>query len=262
MDYFAGIDIGSVTAKAVILNESKDILAYAIVEEGIVNEEAAERCLSNALDKAGIRKDMLKAITSTGYGRDMVEFKSNSITEISCHAMGAHFLLPNVRTVIDIGGQDSKVIALDSKGRIKHFQMNDKCAAGTGRFLEVMSRALKLSLSEMGEMAGNSKNPCHVSSMCTVFAESEIISLAAKGHSTGDIIAGLYEAIARRTLSLISSTKILPEVMMTGGVAKNRRLVMTLERMTSAEIHVSSEPQIVGALGAALLAKREVIGDR
>ena len=261
MYYFAGIDIGSVTAKTVILNENKHILSYSIVEEGIVNEEAAKRSLNDALDEGGISQDMLKVIYSTGYGRDMIGFKNNSITEISCHAAGAHFLSPDVKTVIDIGGQDSKVIALDSKGRVKNFQMNDKCAAGTGRFFEVMSRALNLSFSEMGELAAHSKNPCHVSSMCTVFAESEIISLAAKGFSKGDIIAGLYESIARRTLSLMSSVKILPRVMMTGGVAKNKQLVKTLKHITQTEINVSAEPQIIGALGAALLAKMQFIGN-
>ena len=138
--------------------------------------------------------------------------------------------------------------------------MNDKCAAGTGRFLEVMSRALKLSLTEMGELASHSKNPCHVSSMCTVFAESEIISLAAKGFSKSDIIAGLYESIARRTVSLINSIEIAPRVMMTGGVAKNEQLVKTLEHIAQTEIDVAPEPQIVGALGAALLAKKQIDG--
>jgi len=258
MKVVAGIDIGSVTAKTVILNHTESILAYSIIDEGIVNEQSAILSLREALKKAGFSRDKLQKIVTTGYGRDLVTFKDRSITEISCHAMGAHFLLPEVKTIIDIGGQDSKAIALDVDGKVRGFQMNDKCAAGTGRFLEVMSRALKLSLMEMGELASHSQNPCQVSSMCTVFAESEIISLAAQGFSKSDIIAGLYESIARRTVSLISSIQVCPKVMMTGGVAKNIQLVKVLERVTQTEIIVSHEPQITGALGAALIARQQM----
>ena len=256
-----GIDIGSVTAKTVILDRTKKILAYSIVEEGIVNEESAMLSLENALRKAGLTEKVVETLITTGYGRDLVKFKNKSFSEISCHAKGAYFFDPETKTIIDIGGQDSKVIALDSQGKVKAFQMNDKCAAGTGRFLEVMSRALKLSLSSMGEIAANSQHPCHVSSMCTVFAESEIISLSAQGFSKSDIIAGLYESIARRTLSLMSSLPVQPKVMMTGGVAKNRQLVKVLERITNTEIIIPHEPQIVGALGAALIALQGMGGE-
>lgn len=254
MKVVAGIDIGSVTAKTVILDRTKKILAYSIVEEGIVNEESAILSLKKALDEAGLTDEMVEILITTGYGRDLVKFRNKSFSEISCHAKGAYFLQPEAKTIIDIGGQDSKVIALDSDGKVKAFQMNDKCAAGTGRFLEVMSRALNLSLSSMGEIAANSQCPCQVSSMCTVFAESEIISLAAQGFSKSDIIAGLYESIARRTLSLMSSLPVQPKVIMSGGVAKNTQLVKVLERITNTEIIVPQEPQIVGALGAALIA--------
>lgn len=250
----AGIDIGSVTAKTVIMDERQKILSYSIVEEGIVNETSAKLSLAKALDLAALRREEIRFIVTTGYGRKLVGFGDKSVTEITCHATGAHFLLPEVRTIIDIGGQDSKAISLRGDGNILSFKMNDKCAAGTGRFLEVMSRALNLSLREMGELAKKSTNPCHVSSVCTVFAESEIISLSAQNFHKEDIIAGLYESIARRTSSLLNGISVRPKVMMTGGVAKNTQLVMVLERAIGTEIITPEEPQIVGALGAALIA--------
>ncbi len=254
MTAVAGIDIGSVTAKTVILDEDKRVLAYSIVEEGLVNEWAAVLSLKRALKKAALRRRQLRRIVSTGYGRELVTFSNMTVTEITCHARGAHFLVPEARTVIDIGGQDSKVMSLDEEGRVATFQMNDKCAAGTGRFLEVMSRALRLTPQRMEALAAESQHPCSVSSVCTVFSESEIISLSAKGCPKQDIVAGLYESIARRTIGLLSAISIRPKVVMTGGVAKNKQLVKVLERMAGIEIFIPEEPQIVGALGAALIA--------
>ena len=254
IDIVIGIDIGSVTAKTVILDQRKQIVGYSVVEEGLVNEESAIISMRQALERARLSQNNVKSVVTTGYGRNLLRFQDKTFSEISCHAKGAHFLAPGVRTIIDIGGQDSKVISLNGGGKVETFQMNDKCAAGTGRFLEVMSRALKLSFSEMGELGAQSQHPSHVSSMCTVFAESEIISLAAQGIPKSDIIAGLYESIARRTLTLMSMIQVRPKVMMTGGVAKNRQLVKVLEAVIQVEIVVPPEPQIVGALGAALMA--------
>lgn len=250
----AGVDIGSLTAKSVILDETGKLLTFSIVHQGLVNEEAALRSLDQALDKAGLRREDLGYIVTTGYGRTLVSFGDRNVTEISCHAYGAHYLNPEVRTVIDIGGQDSKVIAIDGGGRVVSFNMNDKCAAGTGRFLEVMCRALGVALEDMGELSLKSQNPAHVSSLCTVFAESEIISLAAQGYPKVDIIAGIHEAIGRRIFSLLKSVSIRPRVMMSGGVAKNKGVVKVLERLLGTEIFIPPEPQIVGALGAALFA--------
>jgi predicted CoA-substrate-specific enzyme activase len=257
MHVVAGVDIGSAAVKTVILNQGDKILSHSIVEQGIVNADSALFSLEQALDRTRISLDKVEKIVTTGYGRELVAFEHESITEISCHAAGAFFLMPEVRTVVDIGGQDSKVITLDENGRVRNFQMNDKCAAGTGKFIEVMARALDMSVTQMGELASGSQNPCHVSSVCTVFAESEIISLAAKGFPKDDIIAGLYESIARRTQSLMSPMEVVPVVMMTGGVAKNKPLVAMLERVISKTVIVPDEPQIVGALGDALFARQK-----
>lgn len=234
--------------------ESKEILAYSIIEEGIVNEKAAVVSLNQALEKAGIERDQIEGIVATGYGRDLVTFATRKVTEISCHARGANFLMQDVRTIIDIGGQDSKVMSVDEEGRVTTFQMNDKCAAGTGRFLQVMSRALRLSPKRMEELAYKSEKPSLISSVCTVFSESEIISLRARGMPTKDIVAGLYESIGRRVIGLLSLIRVEPKVMMSGGVAKNKYLVGVLSRMAGVEIIVPPEPQIVGAIGAALFA--------
>lgn len=257
MKAVAGVDIGSLTAKTVILNEKSEILSYSVVQQGIVDEAAAKASLQESLERAGLTLKDLSFMITTGYGRSMVKFGQKNITEISCHARGADYLYPGVRTVIDIGGQDSKVVALDGHGRVMNFAMNDKCAAGTGRFIEVMARALGITLQEMEVFSFKAQKASHVSSICTVFAESEIISLVAQGNPKTDIIAGIHEAIGRRMLSLTKHTGIFPPVMMTGGVAKNKAVVDVLERILNTEIAVSEEPQIVGALGAALFALEE-----
>ncbi len=242
------------TAKTVIMTEDRKMLAYSIIEEGIVNEKAAIVSLKQALESAAMAREQISGVVATGYGRDLVSFATRRVTEISCHARGANFLLPEVRTIIDIGGQDSKVMSVDEEGRVTTFQMNDKCAAGTGRFLQVMSRALRLSLKRMEELADTSEKPALISSVCTVFSESEIISLRAKGVPTKDIVAGLYESIGRRVIGLLSLIRVEPTVLMSGGVAKNKHIVRVLSRMAGVEISVPPEPQIVGAIGAALFA--------
>jgi predicted CoA-substrate-specific enzyme activase len=257
----AGVDIGSLTAKVVILDENRQILAYHVLAQGIVDVNAARACLEAALEKAGLAPGDLSRVVTTGYGRELVRFGDKSITEITCHARGAHFLLPELRTLIDIGGQDSKVIALDSRGLVLDFAMNDKCAAGTGRFLEAMARALGVELSEMGDLALTSREPAHVSSLCTVFAESEIISLAASGRSKVDILAGVHESIGRRMVSMVRRVGVRPKVGMSGGVAKNPGVVRVLERLLGTPIVIPPEPQIVGALGAALFALDETASE-
>lgn len=258
MAFVAGIDIGSITAKTVLMDGEGHLLAQKVVHQGIVNEAAALTCLGEALDMAGMEREELEYIITTGYGRNLVSFGHRNVTEISCHARGAHHLFPEVRMVIDIGGQDSKVIALNGEGRVTAFNMNDKCAAGTGRFLEVLARALGVALEDMGRLSMDSTLPANVSSLCTVFAESEIVSLSAQGHAKVDIIAGLHEAIGRRLQAMVKSVGVHPQVMMSGGVAKNKGVVRVLERMLGTEIIIPPEPQIVGALGAALYALEEV----
>lgn len=256
----AGVDVGSVTAKAVILGLDGDVLGAEVVYEGVVNKRAAHRCLEEALRKARLSGGDLLYIVTTGYGRELAGFGDRSVTEITCHAKGVHAVLPEVRTVIDVGGQDSKVIALDTSGAVVTFRMNDKCAAGTGRFLEEMARALEVPLAEFGEQVLNSREPAQVSSTCTVFAESEIISLAARGVPKVDIIAGLHYALGRRLVGMVKAVGVTPPVAFTGGVAKNIGLRSVLEELLNTSIVVPDQCQLTGALGAALIALQSVNG--
>lgn len=249
----AGVDIGSITTKAAILADKK-IIATKIIFTGYNAEAAGLKVYEEALKEAGIDKSAVKKIVSTGYGRNSVKFSDKSYTEIMCHATGAHFLNPHIRSIIDIGGQDSKAILLDDKGRVKNFVMNDKCAAGTGRFLEVMARAMEVNLDEFGAMSINSNQPAKISSLCTVFAESEVISLIAKGEQRKDIIAGIHESIAARISSMTGRLGIQEPVMITGGVARNIGVVHALEKKLEMKIEVSPYAQVNGAIGAAVLA--------
>ena len=258
MTIVAGVDVGSVTAKTVLLDGDQNILGSHVVYQGIVNEKAARRCFLETLEMTGIDKSKVDFIVATGYGRDLVGFADLTITEISCHADGAAFVLPGVRTVVDIGGQDSKVIGLDENGIVLNFRMNDRCAAGTGRFLEVMATALELTLDEIGPLAMQSTSPAKVSSTCTVFAESEIVSLMAQGVPKMDIVAGMHLAICRRLGGMVRGVGIRERVAMTGGVAQNAGAVGYLERELEVEIVVPDHPQIIGAIGASRFALREV----
>ncbi len=260
MKVAAGVDIGSLTAKSVILGQDGKMAAYRVIQGKIVDENAAKASLEQALEEAHLDRKAVGFLVTTGYGRNMVHFADKSITEISCHARGAECLHPGVHTVIDIGGQDSKVIALDGGGRVVNFAMNDKCAAGTGRFLEVMAGALDVPLEEMGALSLGSDDPASISSICTVFAESEVISLKARGRSKVDIIAGIHEAIGRRMHSMVNQAGLTPPVVMSGGVAKNVGVVSVLERLLATPVIVPQEPQIVGALGAALFALDRIGG--
>jgi len=252
---FAGVDAGSATAKAVLVDQAGGLLAYAILPSGGQMADAAAQALDQALGNAGYKLDEVRAIVATGYGRDVVRGRTQSVTEITCHARGAHALDPAVRSIIDIGGQDSKAIALAPDGTVRKFEMNDKCAAGTGRFIEVMARTLGAELSALGPLALTADQPAKISSTCTVFAESEVISLLARGECLPRIAAGLCAAIAQRVHSLASRVGMTPPVMMTGGVAKNAGVLKHLETALGLPLSVPPEPQIAGAYGAALLAR-------
>lgn len=249
----AGIDIGSITAKAAIV-EDGGILGTKIIFTGYNAEAAGVKVYEDLLSESGLDTSSIAKIVSTGYGRNSVKFADKTFTEIMAHAAGAYLLNPKIRTIIDIGGQDSKAIALDEKGKVRNFVMNDKCAAGTGRFLEVMARALEVNLDEFGAMSLQSNLPSKISSLCTVFAESEVISLIARGEKRQDIIAGIHESIAARVSSMIARVGVAEPVMITGGVARNAGVVDALERKLGVKIAVSSYAQVNGAIGAAVLA--------
>lgn len=256
----AGVDVGAATAKTVIMSDGK-ILGQAVIPTGDRIVTAAEKVTRLALEKAGMWRDGLGSKTdfdyviSTGYGRHGVPFANKAVTEIICHAKGAYYLLPATRTIIDIGGQDSKAIGLDEKGDVIDFVMNDKCAAGTGRFLEVMAQVLGVTIEELGPVALTSKNPCQISSTCTIFAESEMVSLRAEGKPREDLIAGIVRAVSSRVVVMGRTVGFRRDIVFTGGVAKNIGVKEALEEEIRMEIIVPEEPQTMGALGAALLAK-------
>jgi predicted CoA-substrate-specific enzyme activase len=250
----AGMDIGSITAETVLL-ENENILAAVILPTGANSRTAAERSLRAALDQAHLPREALSQIVTTGYGRASFPEATKRITEITCHARGAFFVHPGTRTVIDIGGQDSKVIRLDGKGRNVDFQMNDKCAAGTGRFLEVMAHALEVRLEDLGRLSRRAPRTIKISSTCTVFAESEVVSLIADNQPKEVIIRGLHDSIADRILGLVRRVGFEETVTLTGGVAKNDGVVQALENRLKLKLFIPPEPQIIGALGAALVAR-------
>jgi len=253
----AGVDVGAATAKTVIVADNK-ILSYSVMPTGDSVARAAEKVTRAALEQARLSMADLSFIISTGYGRNAVTFAHKAITEIICHAKGVNFLIPAARTVIDIGGQDSKVIGIREDGSVSDFVMNDKCAAGTGRFLEVMAGVLGLDIEEMGPISLSSKEPCSISSTCTIFAETEMVSLRADGRSREDIVAGIHKSVASRVVVMGRTVGYRQQVVFTGGVAKNLGVKNFLEAGIGLPILIPEEPQIVGALGAALLARREL----
>lgn len=249
----AGIDIGSITSKAAVLADGK-LLGTRVIFTGYNSEVAGRRVFEELLEELRLDPSALRKIISTGYGRNSVTFVNKSMTEIICHGAGAHYLNPGVRSIMDIGGQDSKVIVIDEKGKVKNFAMNDKCAAGTGRFLEVMARALEVDLDGFGTLSLKAGSPSKISSLCTVFAESEVISLISKGERRENIIAGIHESIAARVAAMANRVGIVPPVVMTGGVAKNIGVVKAMEKKLGVSINVSPYAQVNGAIGAAVLA--------
>ena len=249
----AGVDIGSLTAKAVILDEG-EIIGKSLVMTGHNSRIAGRKALDLALLDAGVEESDLERLIATGYGRLSADFSSENITEITCHARGAHATHPEARTVIDLGGQDSKAIAIDENGRVVDFVMNDKCAAGTGRFLEVMAGALEVELDDLGAISLESESPAPVSSACTVFAESEVVSRVAEGVNKVDIIAGIHQAIASRIYAMAVRIPVNERIIITGGVARNIGVVRALEQRFETDIIIPEMPQHTGALGAALIA--------
>jgi (R)-2-hydroxyacyl-CoA dehydratese activating ATPase len=256
--YYLGVDLGSLSCDAVLLDHEGTMLAASVVPTGARNREAIARATEEVLRTAGLSEADIKATVSTGYGRDRVEKRLAAVTEITCHARGVEALLPGTKVLIDIGGQDSKAIRLDGEGRVVEFAMNDKCAAGTGRFLEAMARALQIDIEQLSRMGHDASANLTLSSMCTVFAESEVVSLIAEGVAVNEIVNGLNRAIASRTAALVK--RIAPDmngfkVAMSGGVAHNQGVVRALASALGTDIHVSQQPDTVGALGAALIAR-------
>ncbi|NMA68077.1 MAG: CoA activase [Desulfitobacterium sp.] len=250
-----GCDLGSATGKAVILKDDK-ILSWAVTNSTRSPEITAQTVLNDALEKAGLSISDVEYVVGTGYGRAGVSFIQDNMSEITCHARGAHWSYPDARMIVDIGGQDCKVITLSNQGKVLEFSMNDKCAAGTGRFFEAMTRALDCTIDELSELALASDNPVNITKQCSVFAESEVVTLINTGVDAKDIAAGIHDSIARRIHSMAYKMGIKPDVVMTGGCARNKALTKYLEIHLGVEIKdLSINPQIAGALGAALFAR-------
>ena len=254
----AGCDVGSLTGKAVILKDG-EILSYSIVPTTPKPERTARNAMDEALKQQNLSLDKIKFIVGTGYGRVKIPFANTEISELTCHGKGAHSFIPTIRTIIDVGGQDCKAIKVDKTGKILDFAMNDKCAAGTGRFLEVMARTLELKLEELGPISLQSKSQAKITAQCSVFAETEVVSLMADGVEVPDIVAGLHDAIASRIMTLVYRVGIEEDLTITGGVAKNIGVVNYIEkRMGINTKKLPIDPQIIGAFGAALIAKEKL----
>lgn len=251
--FVAGVDVGSTTTKAVLLNDGKLAGTHAM-PTGVDLAAAADECLRAVCRAAGVGPDRLAALVATGYGRDRVTGAARTVTEITCHARGARALVASARVVVDVGGQDSKVIRLDDDGMVADFVMNDKCAAGTGRFLEVMAARLNVPLEEFGMRWRKAKEAARISSTCTVFAESEVISLLSRGVSPEPIIRGLCDAVADRLAGMVHRVGLGGGLVMTGGVSRNEGVRRSLEEKLFAPVTVPEAAQFAGAYGAALIA--------
>ena len=254
--YYLGVDIGAITAKAVLLREDRSFYHGIVISAGYNRKEAAEYLIRRILKDKHLTKEDIVSTGATGYGRKVVPFADRSLTEITCHAAGAHFCIPETQTIIDIGGQDSKGIRVDLHGRVLDFVMNDKCSAGTGRFFEVMANALETDLDSFGTLSLSANNPVSLSSTCTVFAESEVVGYLSSGKPREDIIAGLHRSTAKRIHSMIKTIGITDPVVMTGGVSKNTGMVKALKEALQREIIVPEKAQLAGAIGAAVLAPK------
>ena len=261
MMYSGGVDVGSTQTKAIILSEDRKIIGRCLINTGALVSQAAERAFKGAAENAGIAPTDVAYVVGTGYGRYKVTFGNAQITEISCHARGAKFLFPNTQTVIDMGGQDAKGIRVGPEGDVKDFVMNDKCAAGTGRFLSNSAETLGVSLDEIGPLSLQGKKAVRLSTVCAVFVESDIMSYLAEGKTMQDILAGVHSAIAARTVALVRRVGIEPEVTFTGGVSRNIGMVKALEEKLQLPVNVCEDSHYIGAIGAALFAlERAVAG--
>lgn len=250
----AGIDAGSRSIKAVLCETaSLQILASGLADQGVEQERLATELFEKLLKEAGLERSQVSCIVATGYGRNAIRFANTTITEITCHARGVHRQAPDARTIIEIGGQDSKVISLEDGGRVRDFAMNDRCAAGTGRFMEMVSLRLNMNWEKLSELARLSTKPAIISNMCVVFAETEIIGLLADGKPLPDVVAGVQNAIATR-ISAMAGRLVSPPVYFTGGVALQPGMARALEEVLACPVRTAPQPQFTGALGAAVLA--------
>ena len=250
-----GIDVGSLSAEAALFVDDK-LEAYSLIRTGPDSAETAMQALEEALGKTTIRQKEIEYTVATGYGRVIVPFSDRNITEISCHAKGANYFLPSVRTILDMGGQDCKAIRCDENGKVTAFLMNDKCAAGTGRAMEVMASLLQIPLEEIGPVSLKyNGNPVKISNTCVIFAKSEVLSLMREGVPTSEILAGLCDGVAERVKGLIRRVGIEEDFFISGGISKNRGVVQRLEQKLGVNAQNAFEPQIVGAVGAALFAR-------
>jgi predicted CoA-substrate-specific enzyme activase len=257
----AGCDIGSLTAKAVIIKDGK-IIASEVILASAYPEKSATEVMNRTVEKAGIKMKDIEYCIGTGYGRKHIPFMNAEESEIACHARGAVWQVPSARTVVDIGGQDAKAIRMDEKGNVQRYVYNDKCASGTGRFLEIIADSLDIKLDDMGALSGKAKEKLTLSNQCVVFAETEIISLVNEGKEIPDIVNALHQAVANRAASLARGILVEPDAVMTGGVAKNSGMFGALERALGVKLHKVENPQINGALGAALFAADKANGAR
>ncbi len=258
MTYAAGVDVGSTQTKAVVINEDREIVATALIDTGANVVRAAE----NAFKTKNILEEEVEWVIGTGYGRYRVTFGNDQITEISCHGRGAAHIFPNTRTVVDMGGQDTKAIRVSDSGEIDDFCMNDKCAAGTGRFLGAAASALEIPLPDLGGTALTSEKGVRISTTCTVFAESVVLAWLGKGKRVQDILWGVHESIAKRTMGLLRRVGVNDEITFTGGVSKNVAMIKALEDVIGQKLNVSEECHYMGALGAALFAMDHILSSR
>ncbi len=256
--YFAGIDLGSTMTKVVIVNEEEQVCSSVISHTGAEHRRLANKVMEEALGKASLSIGEISYVIATGYGRINIPFADRQITELTCHAAGVVSLFPNVRLAIDIGGQDAKGLKIKD-GKLIDFMMSDKCAAGTGRFLEVIADALDLKLEDLGNISSKSTTKIPISSIGTVFARQEVIASLSKGIPLEDIVAGFHDAIAGRVVRMVRRLKVQPDVVFTGGVAKNIGVVKALEETLGCEVLVPEEPLLSGAIGAALLGKKSAL---
>lgn len=257
--YFVGIDAGSTYVKAAVI-DNESVLSHRAARSGIVCADTADRLLEEMLVELGLPRSGLTSVMATGYGRRAIAFADDTVSEIAAHAHGTVITAPgeiHTKTIIDIGGQDSKVIILGEDHEVKNFTMNDKCAAGTGRFMEVLAETLETSVDELGALSQQSMDPCDINSLCVVFAQSEVISLLARGKKRADIIAGLHNSLAKRVAKMARRDGLQHDVLMTGGGALNSGLQAAFEEELMADVYVAEYAQFNGAIGAAVLARRK-----
>src|SRR3990172_9366339 len=262
MAYAAGVDVGSTQTKAVIVDESGQIVSRSLIDTGANVVKAAEKAYQVCLLNGNLREEEVEYIVGTGYGRYRVTFGNTQITEISCHARGAVNMFPKTRTVLDMGGQDTKAIRVRPNGEVLDFCMNDKCAAGTGRFLGAASAALEIPLDDLGPTALKAEKPVRISTTCTVFAESEVLSWLGKGKKIEDILLGVHQSIASRSIGLLRRVGIEEQITFTGGVAKNVGMVAALEQNLGLSLNVSAESPFISAFGGALFALHPIFSNR